>query len=103
MKTTIDGETALNIMKMEIEIQLKDAYKIKDRLEGKDKEMIEMFISDVESINSLLDEYESKKGRLKRFKRAKVIIKLTKKAMSLKKKYKDIDAEIERIMGDLDG
>lgn len=91
MIPNLPAETQLSIVRLEIERQIQFAKDNKDRAEPDTRGTIEEFIKDAEELDKLLLEYEDKSGRLKKLKRAKVIIKLTKKVIGLKRKYKDLN------------
>lgn len=95
----IPAETQLTIVRMEIERQTEFAKNNLNKSSQEEKKMLEEFIKDAEEISLLLSEYESRSGKLRKLKRAKVIIKLTKKVVGLKRKYKHINPILEKFGG----
>lgn len=92
-----DVETQLGLALLTLQEEVKKAKNVFDRVEGKEREALEYFITEGEDMIQLLKDYQDPGGRFKRLKRMKTLAKITKKILALKLKAKELNPILEGI------
>ena len=101
----IDSETQLSIIQMELERQLKELTQAVEHPEiKKDPELFEtvsLWHKEFSELNMMLIEWnDAKKRKWTKLRRAKIVMRITKKMAGLKRKRnKDIEKRVNEIIG----